>query len=192
MGFSNRETGLRQAAEAPAEPTLISQRLLCFRRGFQLGANRIRCYFLSKAFVVRSVARGKKSRGIACAFWALLSRALSSCLGFTLLSRTKHTQSQPCGNVRGLGWHSMHTPNSRCRQQLAFGSGPQVDSRKGSVPSSQERRGDRIPEHRPLLNGEHSGIVATPFPAHPQPPTTLSHLEGRWHLTARFSRELFL
>ena len=39
-GFSHLETGLRQAAEETAEPTLISQRLLCFPRGFQLGANR--------------------------------------------------------------------------------------------------------------------------------------------------------
>ena len=35
-------------------------------------------------------------------------------------------------------------------------------------------------------------MVPTPFPANPLPPTTLSHLGGRWHLTARFSRELFL
>ena len=36
------------------------------------------------------------------------------------------------------------------------------------------------------------GTVSTPFPAHALPPTSLPHLGGRWHLTARFSMILFL
>ena len=86
----------------------------------------------------------------------------------------------------------MHTTISRFRQRLAFGTGPQVDSRTRSVPSSQERRGDRIPEHRLLLEWGAFGDCCHSFPAHPLPPRTLSHPGGRWHLTARFSRELFL
>ena len=100
LGYGNQQ-------KQPTEPTLISQRLLYFRRGFQLGAIRTSLLLLLKALVVRSVVAGKKSRGRAGASWALLSRAPSSRPGFTLLSRTKQTHSEPCSSVRGLAWHSM-------------------------------------------------------------------------------------
>ena len=53
----------------------------------------------------------------------------------------------------------MHTTISRCRQRLAFGTGSQADTRTRPVPSPQERRGDRIPEHRPFTGmGSFEGL----------------------------------
>ena len=110
-----------------------------------LGANSsLRC-FLSKA----SVASGKKSSGRAGASWALHSRAPCSRPGFTLPGLTKEAQPKPCSSMHSLGWHSMHTTISRCRHRLAFYSGAQTESRTRPVLSPQERRGDRIPAHRP-------------------------------------------
>ena len=78
-----------------------------FAEVFSLARTALRCCFLSKALVVRSVSSGKKSRGRAGASWALFSQAPSTRPGFTLLCRTKQTQSQPCRRLRGLAWHSM-------------------------------------------------------------------------------------
>ena len=133
------------AQASSSSPQNISQRMLCFRRGFGLERIALRRVFLSKA----SVESGKKSCGRAGASWALLSRAPCSRPGFTLPGRTKQTQPQPCSSVRSLGWHSMHTTISRCRLRLAFYSGAQADSRTRPVLSPQESRGDRIPAHRP-------------------------------------------
>ena len=106
-------------------PQNISQRMLCFRRGFGLERTALRCCFLlSKA----SVASRKKSCGRAGASWALLSRAPCSRPGFTLPGRTKQTQPQPCSSVHSLGWHSRHTTISQCRHRLGFYSGAQAES----------------------------------------------------------------
>ena len=86
----------------------------------------------------------------------------------------------------------MHTTISRCRQlwplALALrrirGLGQCLPHRRGEATGSLNTARD--------WNGELSGIVPTLFPAHTLPPTMLSHLGGRWHLTAHFSRELFL
>ena len=128
-----------------SSPQNISRGMLSFRRGCGLEQTALRHCFLSKA----SVASGKKSCGGAGASWALLSLAPCSRPGFTLPGRTKQTQSQPCSSALSLGWHSMHTTISRCRHRLAFYSGAQADSRTRPVLSPQERRGDRIPAHRP-------------------------------------------
>ena len=61
------------------------------------------------------------------------------------------------------------------------------------MPSTQERGGDRIPAHGPCTGMGNCGAVSPLLPpAHPLPPTTLPHLGGRWHVTARFSIGLFL
>ena len=122
-GFSHRETGLRPAAAEPAEPILISQRMLCFCRGFGLARTALGRCFLSKALV----ASGKKSCGRAGASWALLSRAPSSHPGFILPSRNKQTQPRPYSCVHALGWHSAHNAISRRRQGLPFCSVVQGD-----------------------------------------------------------------
>ena len=113
--------------QQPAEPTLISQRMLCFRRGFGLGANLTRRCFLIKA----SVVSGKKSCGRAGASWALLSRAPWSHPGFTPPSQNEQTQPRPCCSVLGLGWYSAHNAISRRRQGPPFCSGVQVDRGRG-------------------------------------------------------------
>ena len=133
------------AQASSSSPEIISQRMLCFLRGFVLERTALRRGFLSKA----SVASGKQSCGRAGAFWALLSRAPCSLPGFTLPGRIKQTQPQPCSSERSLGWHSMHTTISRCRHRLAFYSGAQAFSGTSPVLSPQERRRDRIPAHRP-------------------------------------------
>ena len=58
----------------------------------------------------------------------------------------------------------MHTTLSRCRQLLAFRTGPQADSRTRPVPSPQERRSDRIPEHRPFTGMGSLGDGPHAFP----------------------------
>ena len=133
------------AQASSSRPQNISQRMLCFLRGFVLERTALPRGFLSKA----SVASGKQSCGRAGAFWALLSRAPCSLPGFTLPGRIKQTQPQPCSSERSLGWHPMHTTISRCRHRLAFYSGAQAYSRTSPVLSPQERRRDRISAHRP-------------------------------------------
>ena len=99
----------------PAQANRSSpQNRLSFRRDcyafaevFSLARTALRCCFLSKALFVRAVSAGKRRRGRAGASWALLSQAPSSRPGFTLLCRTKQTQSQPCRRLRGLAWHFM-------------------------------------------------------------------------------------
>ena len=79
------------AQASGSSPQIISQRMLCFRRGFGLERTALRRCFLSKA----SVALGKKSCRRAGASWALLSRVPCLRPGFTLPGRTKQTQPQP-------------------------------------------------------------------------------------------------
>ena len=122
----------------------------------------------------------------------LLYRAPCSRAGLTLPGRTKQTQQQTCSSVRSLGWHPIHTTISRCRHRLAFYSGALADSLTRPVLSPQERRGDRIPAHGPCTGMGTVGSVSTPSLAHSLPPTSLPHLGGRRHLTARFSIGLFL
>ena len=144
-GFSHRETGIRQPAAAATVPTLISQRMLCFHRGFGLGANRTSPLLPQQGFVRVREEELPES-------WCLLglfSRAPCSRPWFTQPGRTKQTQPQTRSSVQSLGWHPIHTTISRCRHRLAFFSGAQADSRTSPVLSPQERRGDRIPAHRP-------------------------------------------
>ena len=152
----------------------------------------LRCCFLSKALVVRSVAAGKKSRGRAGASWALLCRAPSSRPGFTLLSRTEQTHSQPCSSVRGLAWHSMPITISWRREGFAFCSGAQADSVSRPVPSPQERRGDRIPAQCPSTGMGNGGDCLHSFPG--TPPATHNAATSWWKtaMTDRFSMGLFL
>ena len=135
----------RLGSTSSSSPQNISQRMMCFRRGFGLERTALRCCFLIKA----SVASGKKSYGRAGASWALPSRAPCSCPGFTLPGRTKQIQPQHCSSLHSLGWHSMHTTISQCRHRVAFYSGNESDSRTRPVLSPQERRGDRIHAHCP-------------------------------------------
>ena len=60
------------------------------------------------------------------------------------------------------------------------------------MPSPQEREGDRIPAHGPCTAMGNCGVCLHSLPGTPLPPTTLPHLGGRQHLTARFSVGLFL
>lgn len=146
-----------------------------------------RC-FLSKA----SFASGKKSCGRAGASWDLISWAPCTRPGFTLPGRTKQTQRQHCSSERGLGRHCMHTTISRCRQHLAFCSGPQADSGTRRVPSPQERRGDRNPAHRPRTGMGSCGDCTHFLPGHPVPSRTLPPPGGRRKLAASSLSELFL
>ena len=50
---------LGKQQKQPTEPTLISQRLLCFRRGFQLGANRTSLLLPQQGFG-RSLCHGRE------------------------------------------------------------------------------------------------------------------------------------
>ena len=160
--------------------------MLCFRRGFGLGANRTRRCFLNRA----PVASGKKSCGRTGASWALLSRAPCSRPGFTVPSRNKQTQPRPCSSMRGLGWHSAYSAVSRRRQGLPFCSGVQVDRGLGQcLPQPEETRQDHCTRPAPG-NGE-QWVIVRPSPGNPLPPPTLQHPGGRRHLTARCSRSCF-
>ena len=58
--------------------------------------------------------------------------------------------------------------------------------------SPQERRGDRIPAHRPCTGMGSCGDSPHSFPRNPVPPQTLPHPGRRPHQTAGSFRELFL
>ena len=128
----------QQPAEHFSANAVLSQRLW-------LGANSTLPLLPQRGF---SRFRKEELRESWC-HWALLSGTPCSRPGFTLPSLTKQTQPQPCSSMHNLGWHSMHTTISRCRHRLAFYSCAQMDSRTRPVLSPQERRGDRIPAHRP-------------------------------------------
>ena len=143
-----------------SSPQNISQRMLCFRRGFGLERTALRCCFLSKA----SVASGKKSFGKAVASWAMLSLAHCSRPGFTLPGGTKQTQPEPYSSMRSLGWHSMHTTISQCRHRLAFYSGTQANSRTRPVLSHRKGEVTGSLHTARTLNRELWGTVPTPSP----------------------------
>ena len=142
------------AQASSSSPQNISQRMLCFLRGFGLEQIALHRCFLSKA----SVVSGKQSCGRAGAFWALLSRAPCSPPGFTLPGRIKQTQPQPCSGTLctlpspgvGITWpFTLALRRSRGLAQC-FPHG------KGDVTGSLHTAR--------ALNRELSGTVLTPSP----------------------------
>lgn len=169
--------------QQPAEPTGFLSECCAFAEALGLERTALRRCFHSKA----SFASGKKRCRRAGSHWDLLSRAPSSCPGFTLPGRTKQTQRKHCSSERGLGSHCMHTTISWCTQRLALCSGPQADSGTRPVPSPQERRGDTIPAHRPRTGMGSSGGLS---PRLAWTPRAYANASTSWRKTA-FDSPLF-
>ena len=124
-GFSHCETGLRQPTASAlitdsdfSANVEISQRLWAWSKP----------HFAPASSARLGSHQGRRAAGELVPLWDLLSRAPCSRPGLTLPGRTKQTQRQHSCSERGIGWHCMHTTISRCRQRLAFGSGPQANS----------------------------------------------------------------
>ena len=106
-----------------------------------------RC-FLRKALSVRSVLSRKKSCERAGGSWAVLSRTPCSRPRFTLPSRTKQTQPQPCsGAWPRLALCSQFHLLAEARPALFLCRSGRQGSRP--VPSPAETRCDRIAAHPP-------------------------------------------
>ena len=143
----------------PTVPTLIFSECCAFTEALGLERTTLNYSFLSKA----SFASGKKSCGRAGASWALLSRAPSSRPGFTLLSRTEQTQSQPCSSLRfsmGLFLRvSFIAPGGKPKSALGTGGqgdavplGPEAQDRPAFCPVSFLRVELTPSPSRPLMS----------------------------------------
>lgn len=150
-----------------------------------------RC-FLSKALGDRSVASEKKICGRAGFSLALLSRAPCSRPGFKQPRRNKQTQPPQCSVVLGLGCLSMPITISWCRRGLAFCSGAKADSGTRPKPFPQERRGDRIPAHRPCTGMGSCGGLSPLLPRTPRASANASTSCCRTVSNCPFLLELFL